>query len=210
MLVAARLLSLDNRPADAVGHLSSYDQTRQDLLLGLLSLAAGLTEGDPHKISQRQATVFLDQLRGMAGHLQPLAPFTIGRLCFCRKIWEYGRFEEWPTDHVFRPGEMVLLYAEIQNFSTVQRGESYVINLASSMEIRNAKGQQVLFRVFEDDKKPDRSLSVRRDYCNKITLTLSTDYSPGTYTFHFIVKDLPTGRTAKRSLEFVVGPATGR
>src|SRR5205807_2620336 len=61
-LVAALRCYLDRRPGDAIKWLERYERPNQDLLVGLLPLAARLTEGNLEKATPEEAAAMLATL----------------------------------------------------------------------------------------------------------------------------------------------------
>ena len=62
-----------------------------------------------------RATRALDQLQIALQHLRSAARLEIANLAFCDKIDGFGVYHTFDQD-IFRPGQIVLLYAEVRNF----------------------------------------------------------------------------------------------
>ena len=205
-LVAALRCYLERRPDDAIALLQDGDPNRQELLLVRLPLAARLAEGG-------KAGVVLDQLDTLVAPLRSRAALVIDKACFCRdgKIM-FGVYDPLPEDYLFRPGEYVHVYVELRNFTSeavaLPSGQTdYVIKLRSTYEIRDAAGKPVPGGRGEIARKaPNRSHTQRRDYFDGYHFCLpEADRLPsGLYTLWVSVADLPTGRVARRSLDFHV------
>jgi hypothetical protein len=207
-LVAALRCYLDRRPADAVALLKGSGPLNQELLLGLLPLAARLAEGALAKDDQ---AVLLDQLDSLLAPLRARAALALDRLCFCRGITMFGVYEPLPDDYVFQPGEYVHVYVEVRNFTSAKRprpdGQAdYVVELASAAEIRDVAGKRVE-RLKVPPPGPNLSHAQRHDYFVGYHFCLP-ELPPGVYTLWLQVTDGPTGRQARRSLDFHV--AAGR
>jgi hypothetical protein len=206
-LLAFMRLYLNNHPAEAIAQLGAYDKTRQDLLLGLLSLAAGLTEGDPSKIDSQQVGVILNSLRGIAAPLLPKAPFTLNSACFCDVIRDYGQYDKLSPDRPFLPGGHMEIYVEILNFSTLHRNGHYEIWLSPSADLYNAADQLVPNAHVEFHRgEPEitQTWTPLRDFHRRYTLNLPESLPPGKYTLRLQVIDVHTKRTAVQNLAFTV------
>jgi hypothetical protein len=205
-LLAAWRCYLDKRPADALAHLKCYDQVRQDLFLGLISLAAGVTEGDPKRVLPREADVYKDQLNGMSDHLSSKASLRISKLCLCKTIQGYGQYTLMPLNHVYRPDDWVQIYTELQNFTTEAHGEEYTIRPACVYEIIDAQGQVVLHQDVLPVDCQTNSQTPLRDFHKVLSFYLPLKIPPGQYKFRVHLEDLPTGRRVDGEFEFQVGP----
>lgn len=212
-LVAALRCFMKNRPVDAIGLLKDYPKTNQDLLLCLLPLVARLTEGgSPAEIKGTAALV--EQLDSLLSPYRAKAPLTIDKMCFCRRIEDFGEYEPLPEGHLFRPEEEVRVYVEVRNFTCEKReiipGQTrYETRLACSAEIRNYTGDKVLYLNFHRDK-PDLRRSERHDYFDNYRF-LVPDLPPGPYVLKIEVEDVPTQRKKWKTLDFQVTrpPARG-
>jgi hypothetical protein len=207
-LLAFMRLYLEKRPAEAIAQLNAYDKTRQDLLLGLLSLAASVTEGDPTKIEPQQIGVILNQLKGIASPLIPKAPFTLTWACPCVVVREFGDYDKLPPDYAFKPGAHMEIYVEMQNFSTVRRNGGFEVWPSGQADIYDDANRLVPnFHVaFDRPEQPDviPTWTPLRDAHRRYTLTLPKDLPPGKYTLRLQVEDRPSHRTAKYDMSFTV------
>src|SRR5262249_23304967 len=127
------------------------------------------------------------------------------RICFVETIDQFGVFEPLPENPEFRPGESVVVYAELRNFSSVRRRDTHVIHLVSTGEIREYGGAPVIPRFFfTRESESDLSKSLRHDCFNRYSFTIPSTLPPGHYTLRIRVTDVPTGRITSRSLDFRV------
>jgi hypothetical protein len=204
-LVSALRCLMDKRPTEAAEYLRGYDKASQDLLLCMLPLMTRLTEGGLKRVDAQEASALVTQLHRLEDVLVPRANLLISKMCFVRKIEKFGVYQAWGDDHLFRPRERMVVYVEVQNFSNMRLENAYEVRLANIVEIRDYRKAPVWI-----DKrfKPliDQSQSPRRDCYNWCGFDLP-DCPPGMYTLQLKIMDVPTGRTANRSLDFQVGPA---
>jgi hypothetical protein len=204
---------LQDRPRDALDSVKRCGGPNQELLLGLLALAARLGEGDGlERGGADEVAHVVDHLDSMEARLQPHAALVIDKLCICRKIRSFGDYEPYRADHRFHPGERDFrLYAEVRNFSSIrseERGQIfYRICLEISAQIVDEKNKQVWppeggWRTFErhDDEK---SRTLRHDYFDNCWFTVP-ELETGDYKLRIMVKDQPTGRKATSSVDLHV------
>jgi hypothetical protein len=72
----------------------------------------------------------------------------------------------------------------------------------TAIEVHNDRGET----VWRSDPPPrsEPTLSPRQDYCHVGRFALPANTPPGAYTLWLKVTDVPTGRTARRPLDFRV------
>ena len=78
------------------------------------------------------------------------APLAVRNIAFCTEIQSYGctkRFEKYE----FQPNQEVLLYAEVENFTSEPTPKGYHTSLRSNYQILDARGQRVAEHAFADD-----------------------------------------------------------
>src|SRR5947207_883028 len=130
-LVTALRCYLNKHPADAIEALKRYDKPNQDVLIGLVPLAAGLTERNVTDATPQDLAHLLDRINNAVTPLRPRAALDIEKICFCREIKTFGVYDPWPEDHAFqagvedRPGELVQVYVELRNFTSEVQGPFY-------------------------------------------------------------------------------------
>ena len=165
----------------------------------------------------QEALALYEQLDQATAGLRPRAPLAVEKMCYCRRISNYGLYDPLPDDHGFlagvdrRHGELVQLYVEVRNFVNRRNGSFYETSLGSRLEIRDGQGGLVARMDFP--AQPDRSLSPRQDYFIHYQFHVPAMMEPGDYTLSIALHDdnAPGDKTklARRSLPFRVcaGPA---
>ncbi|MBN1910275.1 MAG: hypothetical protein JW818_11090 [Pirellulales bacterium] len=133
--------------------------------------------------------------------LSELAPLEIRNLAFCRKVQSYGNIERFPT-YVFKPGDPVLLYAEVENYRSEPTPKGYCTVLKNSYQIFDSAGN----RVEERSSAPteDYCDHPRRDYFVGCEFNLPNRLYPGKHTLKLTVEDLKGQRVGESSIEFEV------
>jgi hypothetical protein len=207
-LVTALRCFLDKQPEEALQALGHYDRANQELLLGLLPLLAHLTEKAAS--NQDEVTQLVNQLDSLLLPLRARAALALDKMCFCRHIEKYGVYDPLPEGHRFHAGEPVQVYVELQNVSSRQQGDTYVSQLSSTVEIRDADNRLVFRQAFGDRDRQDVSRTLRHDYFNNYRFCVP-DMPPGQYTLWIQVEDMQTrDRVARRWLDFPVTTVPGR
>jgi hypothetical protein len=204
VVLSAMRCYLNKRPAQALLWLDHFDKPTQELLLYLLPLVARLGEGNLEHADRREIDALLVQLETMRAMLRLRADLVIDKMGFCSWIQEFGVYQPLEENHPFLPGDVIELYAELRNFSTEQIGKRYRIQVSSRVEIRDYRGKLIWSHAFDDRDHPAVSRSLRSDFHNRYSFPIPADIPRGNYTLWLSVTDLPTGRTAKRSLDFRV------
>lgn len=201
-LVAALRGYLEKHPDEARDLLRTYDRTNSDSLDCLLALAVKLEDGSLRDPGEVAAVV--EQLQRLAESLRPKAALGLDNVCFCRRIHKFAAYEPLGDCPAMRPGELAEVYAELRNIScekaaraTDPEGE-WGTRVTSAVVIRDAKGRTV-WR--EDFVRNEAARTPRHDFYHHYRFAVPA-LPPGTYALHVEVTDVPTGRTAKRALDF--------
>lgn len=217
-LIAALRSYLKRQPAEALAQLGRLDQRKQEDLLMLLPLIVKLSEKNLNELTPQEAQQDAAQLQQFLQKLRQQAELLIPRMCFCTRIEKFGTYEPLPDNHVFRPGEPVLVYVELQNVSCLSEvrqvelpntssiGEErrFVTRLTSALQIKAYNGDVVWNHDLADRVQTDVSLSPRWDFFSTLTFGVPDNLKPGSYTLRVQIKDVPTGRVITRTLDFRV------
>lgn len=191
----------DKSPADADRQLAHLDPANQQLLKRLLPLAVklgdtGLPSCDPSEVAE-----LADQLQNMVTTLRAKAALRIDKLCYCRapvKPMRTGVYQPLPDDHTFRIGETVELYMELRNFSCEAKEAEYTTHVTTLIEIRDDRGEVMAKYEFERDR-PEIGQSPRNEYFHICRFPVQ-GLSAGQYTLTTQVTDVPSGKSAKKTL----------
>ncbi len=217
-LVTALRCALEKHPQKAQALLGQYDPRDRDLLLALLSLTAGLGEGELAKLSPDEVERTLDQLHLLTLHLRKRAPLTLGTVCFSQEIKNFGQFIPMPAQYEFqageggRAGERGQVYAEVRNFNSILHHGQYETRLVVTLAVHDEKGQEVVTRKYQPCV--DRSQTPRQDFFLNIPFHVFPQLPPGLYTLWVTIRDVTpvapgqpgSPRVARRSLDFRVCP----
>ena len=172
--------------------LQKYDPRTLDVLVPLLSVAARVSEGGVESVSPQEMAKLRGQLEQMMAALHARTPLSVEKMCYCRRITNYGLYDPLPNDHLFAGGdrhhvELVQLYVEARNFASKQNGNVYETSLGSKLEIKNTRGELVARMDFP--AKPDHSLSPRQDYFIHYQFYVPAQMEPGEYKLTITLQD---------------------
>ncbi len=150
-----RARALEAIPAIDPAHQEFWSQ----VLWGLANYFDSQNIPDTHD----RVTQTVTQLRGAIERLQPKANLEIRNVNFCYKIASYGNYEKFDRDE-FTPGQQVLVYAEVDNFTSEwsSTSQKYRTQLKSTLQLFTASGQMV--KEFEFPPTEDLCQNRRRDY----------------------------------------------
>lgn len=209
-LVTALRGVLEKQPTPGQS-LAQLDPATREKVLALLALAARTSEGGLNRTAPAEADAWLTQMRQLNGNLCGRAPLVLERMCFCKKIDGFGMYEPLPLEYAFRSGsdgqlgERVQVYVEVRNFVSQLRGSTYETRLASTLEIRDFRGDLVHRMDFPG--VADKSLTPRQDYFINFQFRVPVGLPAGSYTLWVTAQDAnpgSTSRLARRSLDFKV------
>jgi hypothetical protein len=209
-VVALRHL-LDKRPDEAMALLQRYGHSNQEMLLCLLPMVARLSEKSIDQFGPAEIAALQDQLQSLQVALRPRAEFVIARMCLCETVKQFGVYKPWPEGHVFRAksdrssGDLVQLYVELRNFASVRHEQFYETRLASSIQLVDARGKEMYFCAFRDEKEPICSRTLLQDYSNNYSFYVP-HIPAGCYKLVLTVEDRtrPQPRVARQSVDFQV------
>ncbi len=205
---------MQNKHEEAVRYLQAYDPQTQDFFLRMLPILPLVGQKKWAYLSHDEVQNVADQLKKIQEDLRPMTGITIGCLSFCEWVKAYGNYKPLGEDHVFvastnqKPGDLVQLYVELRNFGSQQRTKGiYETVLASSLEIRNARGEVMRTIAFGDEKVPLQSRTPLNDYFKNYSFYVP-DVPAGVYQLTIRVRDETVrhaSKIASKTVEMRVG-----
>ncbi|HVJ69624.1 MAG TPA: hypothetical protein VM510_16725 [Caulifigura sp.] len=200
-----RMLYLMSRqPTAALQAIPETDVETQEFWTSMMWSMSNYFDNESMADPSERAAATLDRLRAAEQFLQTSARLELGSLAFCDKIDGFGAYHPFESD-VFRPGQSVLLYAEVRNFKTdVTPAGRYRTSLRSTIEIVKAgdDGEMIERRHF--DSTEDQSRSPRRDYFHSYKLDLPLHITPGNYQLRLTLEDELSGKIGTSTIDFLV------
>lgn len=199
-----RLLHLiADQPGPATSMIPGLPEEEQEFWQSLIMAITWCRETDDAGTRDERLNAALEHLRMATRKLQSETPLRIHRLTFCNSIRGFGTFDAFPSA-TFRPGQPVLLYAELQNFRSQQtiRG-TYRTEFSAMLEITRFEETDVV----ETIRLPaiiDDTVSERTDYYQSYELTIPAHLRPGHYIVRLTLHDQADGRSATAEAGFDV------
>jgi hypothetical protein len=207
-LTAALKAFEERRPEDADRQLAQIEPASRELLRKMLPVAARLGDSPNPTADPAEIAELVDQLQVMVGTLRAKAALRIEKLSYCRtpaKPVRMGGYQPLADDHAFHAGETIELYMELRNFSCEAKDREYLTHLTTAIEIRDERNDVVARFDFERDR-PDVIQAPRQDYFHICRFPVQ-GLLAGQYTLCAIVTDVPTGKSATKTLPLRVESA---
>jgi hypothetical protein len=154
-------------------------------------------------VADRRARLALRELQEGMHHLAAASGLDVRNLAFCPQVFSFGNFVEFAPSE-FRPGQEVLLYAEIDHFAVESRPDGFETELQGSYQIFDGAGRRVAEHVFPPEKEVCRNR--RRDYFVPFRMYLPNRIDPGPYTLQLTVEDLKGQKFGQSSIRFAIVP----
>lgn len=151
-----------------------------------------------------RATHAVSQFSEATGRLRERANLELRNLAFCKRIDGFGIYERFDRDE-FRPGEPVLVYAEMRNFLSEPTSDGrYKTILKSTIEIHRAGSQSGL--VTRQDFTPTEDLcrNRRSDYFHSYMINIPDRVTVGPHILKLIVEDQLNRKVASYTVNFTV------
>lgn len=201
---------VNGQPERAVEHLKALDQPNQELMLQLIPAVVRASQLDLAHASPTEMGVLAEQLREPAEQLAARAPLILDRVCFCRWVKNFGRYEPLPEGHAFHCCSLAELYVEVRNVPSVAvqnpaEGAGYVTKLACTLQVFDASGAVVPLTDRSRNTVPaltetkrDFTRSPIRDYFLLFRFPLPN--RPGLYDIAIKVHDPAGGREVTRTI----------
>jgi hypothetical protein len=205
--VRLRLLQLLARqPEQALQAIPGLPADEQEFWTHLLWSLANELEPAAEDNDATRISRTADLLAEAQRLLRQQAPLEIVNAGFCHKINSFGNYERFARSE-FQPGQAVLLYAELQNFtSELNREGFYQTRLRTEIEIVPAAGQEGAAPI---DRRSfpatmDLCRSPRTDYFHSYRLDLPAHLVPGSYVLRLSVIDELGQKSGTEELRFDV------
>jgi hypothetical protein len=158
---------------------------------------------DRQRISDpaRRASEASLQLSKAMASLGEQGSLLVRNLTFCTEVRSYGVLNRFETSE-FKPGQSLLLYAEIENFKSEQTAQGFHTCLDASYQILDSRGQRVArddLRLTEEDCQ-----NHRRDFFVSYLIVLPKTIYEGAYTLELTMEDKLARKIGQSRIEFTV------
>jgi hypothetical protein len=189
------------RREDALSPLNGVSLAEQEFwskeLAGLANL---LDQRDDRDQPQRIAEA-ARQLQQAVTRLNQSSPLAIHNLAFCTEVNSFGVYKPTPAQS-FKPGQQLLLYAEIDNFVSEETEKGYRTSLGSRYEILDGQGNRVAGEDFGQTDELCRN--ARRDFFVRYFLKLPKSLKAGQYTLQLMIEDTIAVKAGRGQISFSV------
>jgi len=148
----------------------------------------------------------IEQLRGAIAQLGQTADLKLRNTSFCHRIVSFGNYDRFKEDR-FTTGQPVLLYAEVENFTSRRSSnDGYRTILQSVIEIyrTNDEKQPAATIPLASDTTEDFCRAQRRDYFHSYEFSIPPNLEPGQYTLVLRVVDQQSHKVATSKVNFEV------
>ena len=149
----------------------------------------------------RRAAEASHHFREALARLNNMATLEVKNLTFCTDVKSFGVYEPFGKN-VFRPGQEVLIYAEVENFVSEPVDKDYKISLRTSYQILDPHAARVAKQEFP--AVVSQCKAMRRDLFVSYSVFLPQKIYPGRYTLQFNVEDLQSQKLGNSTLELEI------
>jgi hypothetical protein len=151
--------------------------------------------------AQHRAAEAAEHLRDAASKLGQSATLVTRNLAFCSEVQSYGIFKAFPK-YEFKPGQEVVLYAEVQNFDSETTDKGYHTALKSSYQIVDGRGARVAEQEYATTEEWCKN--PRCDYFVRYFMYMPTRIYDGNYTLQLTIEDTIGNKVAQSSIPFTI------
>lgn len=208
VLVSALREAVKGSPERMRKQLHELPADQRELVGELLLVAAKLSQDGSKKSGPKELGELTHRLQAVTDNLAERSPLGLENLQFCQQVKNFGRYEPLPESHLFRPGSLAQLYAEVKNVPSVPVADgqaAYVTRLVCTLQVRDDEGEVVELTDRElrrvpvlTETKKDYTRNRIRDYF--LLFRFAVPKQPGLYLVTVEVQDPETGRAVSRSI----------
>ena len=131
-------------------------------------------------------------------------PLVVRNLAFVTEIQSYGSYKPFDK-YEFVPGQRVLLYAEVENFTSSETARGFHTVTRSSYQIFDSSGRRIDEHEFSPSEEYCRR--PRRDFFIGYEFCLPERIYPGKHVLQLTVADLNSQKIGQTVIEFTVKSA---
>ena len=182
------------------GHHVSKSTHSQSYWPSLMRGLGTMLDEDGVPVADRRAAEALTDLRTAVSELANLSTLKVNHLAICSAVDSYGSYTEFNEDNTFQPDQELLLYVEVDNFTTLETPEGYVTALDGSYRIVDTQGVRVAEHSFK--REEDFCRNRRRDYFIPYRMWMPKTIAPGKYTLQLTIEDVKGKKFGQSSIEF--------
>lgn len=151
------------------------------------------------RVAGDQWTAAANSLASAAEALAAYCPLKLNNPEFCRAVQSFGVTEPF-AGHVFRPGQEVLLYVELQHFETQPSSAGHETEFRATYRVADANERIVSEHPLPIDRQTSRNR--RHDYFIAYRLRLPNSLPNGAYHLLLSIDDVKGRKSATTRLAF--------
>ncbi|GAA4425276.1 hypothetical protein [Bremerella cremea] len=187
-----------DRKSDALEKVEGLSPEEQEVWSNTLFGLADYMQVEEIPVERRHSLA-LGSFRRVMSHLEAASPLELKNLEFIQSVDSFGQFKPFPS-HDFQPQQEVLLYVEVDNFSSRDNGGKFETTLQSNYEIYDQAGRRIDARQFPEVK--DSCRVRRRDFYVPYRLYMPENITPGSYRLELTVRDPASDKFGQSSIDF--------
>jgi hypothetical protein len=195
------LYLLAGRRDDAMRPLPSAPRATQDYwtsqIYGLSTWMDSERTPDPARRAAETKRILSEALKPLGD----AAPLAVRNLTFCTAVQYYGSFDALKSAE-FKPGQKVLLYAEVENFHTEPSPKGFHTAVKFNWQILDSRGNRAGDYVSATSE--DHSLTPKHEFFLTKWFYLPDAMPSGRYTLQFTVEDVLGHKVGQSSIELTV------
>jgi hypothetical protein len=189
------------RRNDALRAMPGLSGGEQDFWADEVFGLATYLDSDRTSDAGRRATEATLHLNKAASRLAELGSLAVRNLAFCTEVNSFGTYTAFPQNE-FKPGQHVLLYAEVENFKSEESPKGFHTAMRSSYHIFDNQGRKVA-----DQELPlteEHCQNRRRDYFIRYFLSIPARAYDGKYNLQLTIEDTLGRKIGQSSIDFTV------
>ena len=201
-IMARHVMVMAGKPDQAVLEMDGFSEEEQEYLRHQLLALWTIIDPGGHPVPGRRFSTALPQLREATKFLAASTDaLDVRSLAFCTEVEAYGQIKEFSRSR-FKPGQQVLLYCEIDNFTSRQLSEGFETHLRGSYSVYNESNQKVYSQLLPADKQISRNYL--RDYFIVYEMYLPKQLADGSYRLELTMEDVGGKKYGQSSIPFEI------
>jgi len=189
------------RRDEAMRPFSGVDATQQEFWSNEIYGLSTFLDAEREPDVSRRAAEATHHLNEATSRLGQLGPLVVRNLAFCTEVTSYGVYQKFEKEE-FRPGQELLLYAEVEHFKSEATPRGHHTALKSHYIILDSQGQRAAEQEFPLTEEHCRN--PRRDFFIRYFLNLPERIYDGRYTLQLTIEDTLGQKVGQSSIEFNV------
>jgi len=193
---------------DAVRAVPALETAEQEFWTSEMHGLGTLLNQEKHPDGPSRTAEAKQVLAEAVSKLGELAPLVVRNLAFCTRVHSYGCFETFAS-YQFAPEQRVLLYAEVDNFTSDTTAKGHHTSLKSSYQIFDARGQRVADEALTSTEEICQNR--RHDFFIVYDFYLPKRIYPGKHTLRLTIEDLKGKKIGDSSIDLeIVGESASK